>query len=97
MTKGIKKKTHTAAFKLKVALAMHKGDKTSAEICSEYSISSSQAFAWKKELLENGSDIFDNKRGALKEDHDIDRLHATIGRLKVENDFLSKVLGVKST
>lgn len=97
MTKQIKKKAHTAAFKFKVAVAMMKGDKTTAEICSQYSIASSQAFAWKKELLEKGSDIFDSKKQPKDAEKDMDRLHATIGRLKVENDFLSKVLGVKST
>ena len=97
MTNQIKKKTHTAAFKFKVAVAMMRGDKTTAEICSTYSIASSQAFSWKSELLEKGSDIFDSKKQAVDTEKDMDRLHATIGRLKVENDFLSKVLGVKST
>jgi transposase-like protein len=52
---GIKKKPHGAEFKFKVALAAIRGDKTTAELCSEYGIVSSQLFKWRKALLEGGS------------------------------------------
>ena len=89
----MKKKPHSAEFKFKVALEAIRGDKTTAELCSEYGIVSSQVFKWKKALLEQGSDIF--KNGALQgtDTTQIEKLHATIGRLKVENDFLAKCAG----
>jgi transposase-like protein len=50
----MKKKPHSAEFKFKVALAAIRGDKTMAELCSEYGIVSSQLFKWRKALLEGG-------------------------------------------
>lgn len=94
MRKKMKRKPHTADYKFKVALEAIKGNKTVAELCEEYGIVSSQLHTWKKELLENGSEIFDKSLRKEKGQNDeIDRLHQTIGKLKVENDFLEKVLG----
>lgn len=89
----MKKKPHTAAFKIKVVLALLKGDKTSNEICQEFDIVSSQLFKWKKEFMENGSDIFEKGSSKMNNENEIQKLHATIGKLKVENDFLESVLG----
>ena len=74
-------------------LALLKGDKTSTELCQEFGIVSSQLFKWKKEFIENGSEVFE--KGALKNtsENEIQKLHALIGKLKVENDFLENVLG----
>ena len=91
MTNQLKKKCHTAEFKFKVALEAIRGEKTTAELCQEFGIVSSQLFAWKKAVLENGQDIF--KNGLPQKDSqekEIEKLHATIGKLKVENDFLEK-------
>jgi transposase len=92
----IKKKPHSAEFKFKVAIAALKGDRTLSQLCQDFSVVSSQIYKWKKALLESGMMVF--KDGAAtgidpNRDKEIDKLHATIGRLKVENDFLSKVLG----
>jgi transposase-like protein len=90
----VKKTAHNGAFKFKVAIASIRGDKTIAELCQEYGVVSSQIYKWRKELLDHGSDIFDGQKGKPSSDSsNIDALHATIGRLKVENDFLEKVLG----
>lgn len=91
----MRKKPHSAEFKFKVALEALKGERTVAELCHEFGVVSSQIHKWKKELLEQGAAIF---RGGLlskapARDPEIDKLHATIGRLKVENDFLAHVLG----
>lgn len=94
MRTGMRKKPHSAAYKFKVAIEAIKGEKTTAQLCQEYGINSSQLFSWKKALLEHGSEVFAN--GLPTKSHqetELDKLHATIGRLKVENDFLSKVLG----
>lgn len=94
MVNSMKKKAHSAGFKFKVALAAIRADRTMAELCQEFGIVSSQLYKWKKALLENGSDVFNSASSAKPSvNSDVDRLHATIGRLKVENDFLEKVLG----
>lgn len=88
------RKTYTKELKFKVALEALKGDLTIAEIVSRYQVPQSVIHKWRKQLLENGSDLFTSRRGIDKQDDsDLDRLHATIGRLKVENDFLEQVLG----
>ncbi len=94
MTTQIKKKPHSAEFKFKVAIRSIQGDKTTSELCQEFGVVSSQIFKWKKALLEQGSDVFKNG-SALNQDasQEIERLHAKIGRLTIENDFLEKVLG----
>jgi len=94
MTKSnIRKTPHTPEYKFKVALAALKGDKTVAQLCQEYAVVSSQIYKWKAALLEHGSGVFKNPAASCEPNKDIEALHATIGRLKVENDFLSKVLG----
>ena len=95
MVKVIRKKAHSAGFKFKVAIAAIKGEKTSAELCQEFGIVNSQLHKWKKELLDNGAEVFlkNTSSAQISPSSDIDRLHAVIGRLKVENDFLEKALG----
>lgn len=93
MSSKIKKKPHSPEFKFKVAIEAIRGEKTTAELCQEFGVVNSQIFKWKKALLEGGKQIFTNP---LKVDHDnaqIDKLHAKIGRLTVENDFLAKFAG----
>lgn len=90
----IKKKPHSSEFKFKVALEALRGDKTAAELCQTYGIVSSQLFKWRKALMERGSEVFASSfPQAQSSSQEIDKLHATIGRLKVENDFLERVLG----
>lgn len=83
---------HNDKFKLKVALAAIKGNKTVLELCQEFHLLSNQIYAWKKQLEEHGEQVF-SKRKSKNRDTDIEHLHATIGKLKVENDFLERVLG----
>lgn len=83
---------HNDKFKLKVSVAALKGDKTTAELCKEFGVASSQIYAWKK-ALEDSTNIFSTKNKPVDRDAEIERLLTTIGRLKVENDFLEKVLG----
>lgn len=94
MKNQMKKTPHSAEFKFKAALEAIKGEKTSAELCQQYGIVSSQLFKWKKALLDNGQDIFKNGTPAKDQGQvEIEKLHATIGRLTVENGFLAKVAG----
>ena len=85
------KKNYSNAFKFKVALEMIKGDLTVSELISKYQVSKSALHKWKNHLLENGADFFSDKLTKHAEEPiNIDSLHSTIGKLKVENDFLLK-------
>jgi len=85
--------SHSDQFKFKVALEAFKGARTVAEMCQEFELSASQIYAWKKKLEESGPNIFSSQSKQKNADVDVERLHATIGKLKVENDFLAKALG----
>jgi transposase len=94
MTQTIKKKPHTSAYKFRVAIAALKGDKTVPQLCQEFGVVHSQIYKWKTELLERGASLYDQGFvGVQVSEQEIDKLHATIGRLKVENDFLGRALG----
>lgn len=84
---------HSDKFKFKVALEALKGDKTVPQLCQEFGLAAKQIYSWKKKLEEIGPQVFSDKRKQKDDESEIDRLHATIGKLKVENDFLSKALG----
>ena len=88
------RRIHTKGFKFQVAVECIKGDLTLAQIMSKYKLSSSLVHKWKKQLLDNGSDIFDqsNSKSTNKEYIDVKQLHAKIGELLLENDFLEDAL-----
>ena len=71
---------------------MVKGDLTIAEIISKYQVPRSVLSKWKKQLLDNGAEIYKKGNQRMQEynNGDMEKLHATIGRLKVENDFLQQ-------
>lgn len=92
MTNQIKK-YHTSKFKLKVALAALKGERPIAELCQEYGVVASQIYTWKAQLETQGDVIFEDRRKCKGQEVEVEKLHATIGKLKVENDFLARVLG----
>lgn len=87
-----KQKSYTNEFKFKVSIEMIKGDLTIAEIISKYQVPRSVASKWKRQLLDNGSAIFKKGNQCTKSynNANIEKLHAVIGRLKVENDFLQQ-------
>lgn len=93
--KTMRKKVHGPEFKFKVALEAIKGEKTTAQLAGEFGVAQSMIFKWKKELLDHGRSVFEKSHQKIEPNVEIDRLHATIGRLKVENDFLERVLGRK--
>lgn len=57
-----KRRVFSASFKVKVALAAIRGDKTTAELASKFAVHSSQVTAWKKQLLEQAVDLFQDGR-----------------------------------
>lgn len=85
-----KYRNHSAAFKAKIAIEAAKEEKTTAELAQEFGVHSSQIAAWKKQLLEHASSVFeagsDKKRSRETEIKD---LQAKIGELVVERDFLA--------
>lgn len=88
-----KRRNHSPQFKAKVALAAVKGNKTLAEISAENEVHPNQITQWKQQLLENASQLFDKGSGQSSAfDDTLKTLHAKIGQLTVENDFLAKVL-----
>lgn len=88
------RKTHSKEFKFKVALEAIKGDLTIVQIVSKYQVAESLVHKWRKQLLDMGSDLFcdKNTQKTIEPTEDIEKLHATIGKLKVENDFLERAL-----
>ena len=89
---GRKRRSSSAGFKAKVALAAAKGDKTLSELASQYEVYPNQISAWKKQLTEGMSDLFEDgrKRQPAEEVADAAQLYEQIGRLKVELDWLKK-------
>jgi transposase-like protein len=88
-----KRRTHSPEFKAKVALAACQGDLTMAELVNKFDVHSNQITEWKKQLLSNAPDVFGKvaqKTEASEET--IEQLHAKIGRLTMENDFLERGL-----
>ena len=86
------RKTHTPAFKAKVALAALTEDKTMAELSAEYGVHATQIANWKRQLKESATSIFKGEISSDEKDHkqEITKLHAKIGQLTVERDFLAE-------
>ena len=80
----------TAEFKAKVALAALREDKTMAELCAQFAVHSNQISEWKKQLIARATEVFGGS--VESEPIDLDPLHATIGQLALENDFLERAL-----
>jgi transposase len=84
------RRSHSPAFKAKVALAALREDKTMAELCKEFELHPTQINEWKRQLLERAADVFG--AAAAPEPVDLAPLHAKIGQLALENDFLESAL-----
>ncbi len=90
-----KRKRYTAEFKAKVALEAIRGERTSAELASRHGLHPNLIGLWKKQAVEKLARVFDDtasERDAGRE-AEIAKLHAKIGQLVVERDFLSRASG----
>jgi transposase-like protein len=86
------RKRHDAAFKAKVALEAAKGEKTIAQLSSEFGVHANQIRQWKKQLLDDLHRLFSDRRSKKEKDDEAlqEELYRQIGQLKVELDWLKK-------
>jgi len=87
------RRNHSPAFKAKVALAAIKGEKTMSELAQQFDVHPNQIKQWKDQLLAGATGVFDDglRKGKATE-IDVTSLHAKIGQLTLENDFLAGAL-----
>jgi transposase len=90
----VTRKRHSAEFKARVALDAIKGEQTLAEIGAKHGIHLTMVAAWKKAAIEGMRATFSPKAsGSGGDEAEIGRLHAKIGQLVMERDFLAKASG----
>jgi len=89
-----KRRNHSPGFKAKVALAAVRGDRTLADLAEQFEVHPNQIQDWKKRLVGNAEKLFENGSRAGKDlEAEIKELHAKIGELTMDRDFLSVKLG----
>ena len=86
------RRNHSAGFKAKVALEAVKEEQTLIQLSERFQVHPNQIMEWKKQLLEKAPEVFE-KGKKNPEEPDVKDLHAMIGRLTMENDFLAFALG----
>ena len=88
------RRNHTPAFKAKVALAAIRGQNTVAELAQHFDVHPNQITQWKAQLQEGAAGVFDSggNPGVATPTVDVKSLHAKIGELTLENDFLEGAL-----
>lgn len=92
MTKRTRR-NHSPVFKAKVALAALKGEKTLNELAQQFDVHPTRIKKWKDQLLEGAAGVFGGERAAdAAPTVDVKTLHAKIGELTLENDFLGGAL-----
>ena len=89
------RKRYSAEFKAKVAMEVIRGDLTLAELAAKHGVHHTMIGAWKRQALEGMASLFDGADQVAKvaNDAEIEILHAKIGQLLVERDFLAKASG----
>jgi transposase len=90
-----KRKRYSADFKAKVALEALKGELTLSQLATKHGVHQTMIAAWRKQAVEGLAGVFSGKAEAIEgaREGEIDKLHAKIGQLVVERDFLSKAFG----
>ncbi len=85
------RRNHSANFKAKVALDAVRGEKTLAELAQQHDVHPNQITEWKNRLIERAAGVF-GAESASEPAIDLKELHAKIGQLTLENDFLESAL-----
>lgn len=91
------RKKYSPEFKLKAVIEILRGDKTAGQLAGELGVHPMQLSEWKRHFLEEGAQIFERPRKAsrvIEEAKEQAELFEQIGRLKMENEWLKKKLGV---
>ena len=86
------RRNHSPAFKAKVALAAIRGEKTVSELAQHFDVHPNQITQWKSQLQEGAAAVFGSGAAVAAPAVDLKTLHAKIGELALENDFLSGAL-----
>jgi transposase len=92
-----KRKRYSAEFKAKVALEAVRGELTAAQLASKHGIHQTMVGEWKKQAMEGLAAVFSDRSAAAETaksaEAEVEKLHAKIGQLLVERDFLAKAFG----
>ena len=90
-----KRRSYSAEFKARVALEALSGAHTMAELAAKHGVHPNMIAQWKRKAQEGLPDVFSRKtdRSEAAREAELKELHAKIGQLTVENDFLSKAFG----
>lgn len=86
------RRNHSPAFKAKVAIAAIRGERTIAQIAEQFDVHPNQVTTWKAQLEGGAADVFGNGSAPASPAVDVKALHAKIGELTLENDFLEGAL-----
>jgi transposase-like protein len=86
------RRNHSPIFKAKVAIDAIKGEKTLAELAKLHDVHANQIVDWKNQLLERAAGVFGSESSTAAPVVDLKDLHAKIGQLALENDFLAGAL-----
>jgi transposase len=89
------RKRYSADFKAKVALEAIRGELTMAQLTAKHGVHQTLINSWKKQAVEGLSTVFETGTSTVEKNSDgeIEKLHAKIGQLVVERDFLAKAFG----
>jgi len=87
------RRNHSAVFKAKVALAAIEGNQTLAQLAERFDVHPNQITQWKAELQQRAVEVFASAADKREQGPDLKSLHAKIGQLALENDFLAGALG----
>src|SRR5580698_957432 len=92
-----KRKRYSADFKAKVALEAPRGELTTAQLATKHGVHQTMVGEWKKQAMDGLTAVFSDRSAAQEtaksSEAEVEKLHAKIGQLVVERDFLAKASG----